>query len=454
MLSEQLGETPALGALRLVGLGHYQTAPLPERVDHLWRYSNPRSLLPIGSLLQLPDEGARSHHDRRGASPSAPVAHGIDALLDDPAVAERASESGGAPLTDAAAAVVLLPGREPRIALSDQAWHADLHIAPLNARHANIDQIGTAVPPTHGVFEALNAAAWSAGVEVRIPRGVVLEAPVRIVVPAARANNVPRVLIVLEEGAEATVVEEHVGGGPERFVVGVSEVFARSGSRLRYVLLEDWQPGVVGHLTQRLVIDRDAHALTTLTAFGGSRLKLDLGAELRGRGAHSEMVGFALGQDHQHLDLHTEHRHRAPNTWSNMDWKVALDDDARSAYTGLIRIDEGAANSEAFQEERNLLLSNRCRADAIPELEIMTNEVQCTHGATSSPVDDEHLFYLQSRGIEPAEAMRIVVRGFFESALRRLPVALRESVEQSIHQRLDGLTRSPRQAGAERGSVR
>lgn len=402
-LTEQLGELPELGAMRLTGLQRYLAAPLPDRVAHLWRYTEPTRLLPPGPIIPA----AFDQQIRR---------------------APRSSE---------AAAIVLTAGKAPRICVSDEASRAGLVVKPLSDPKADPHRLTTAVTPDHGLFEALNTAAWSSGVVVRVPRRCTLAEPIRIVVPANQPTNLPRILIQLEEGADATVVEEHLGGSAESMVIAVSELFAGPGSRLRYVLLEDWAPGVGGHLTARVCVERDAEALTVLHSFGGAQLKLDLGGVLLAPGARSELVGFTLGSDHQHFDQHTEHHHQAERTWSNIDMKVALADRARSAYTGLIRIDDSAHESEAYQEQRNLLLSERCRADSIPELEIETNEVHCSHGSTSSPVDAEHLFYLHSRGIPPAEATRMVVRGFFEGALQRLPVGLRATVEGRIEQRLD-----------------
>jgi Fe-S cluster assembly protein SufD len=342
-------------------------------------------------------------------------------------------------LPDAAAVIRLDSGAAPSIFLSDRAARAGVDVRPLFAPDADTDGLGAAVSPERGVFEALNAAAWSSGVVVRVPRGCALLEPIIVMLPVSSAVSIPRVLVVLEDGADASLIERHVGGSVGQHVIGVSEIFAGAGSLLRYVVSQDWSPGVRGHLTSRLVVAQGAHALTVLHSFGGAQLKLDLGVELSGPGAHSEIVGFALAEGDQHLDHRTVHRHRAPHTWSNINLKLALTDRARTIATGLIRIDEEATESEAYQELRNLLLSSESRADAIPELEIMTNEVHCSHGATSSPVDAEHLFYLRSRGIPHDDAMRMVVRGFFEGAIARLPATLRESVAARVDERLTRL---------------
>jgi Fe-S cluster assembly protein SufD len=164
-----------------------------------------------------------------------------------------------------------------------------------------------------------------------------------------------------------------------------------------------------------------------------------VGAVLDGEGSRSEMVGVTLSEGRQHLDHHTLHEHRAGRTFSNLDFRAAVAGRARSTYTGLIRIDTGAPGSEAYQQNRNLLLSPRAHADTIPELEILTDEVSCSHGATVAPVDPEHVFYLQSRGIPAAEALRLVVRGFLEETLQRVPQNLRPALEELVAGRLQRL---------------
>lgn len=393
-----------LVAARLAALEIFLAAGLPDRVRHLWRYTDPARLLPASPL--------------------------VVASAADPAPTRE-------PLRDGEEAVVWLAGGAPL--LSAAAADAGIQVAPLAAAGVELDRLGTAVPAAHGLFEALNAAAWSDGALVRLPRRTLLAQPLRVVVPAASGTTLPRLLIVAEAGAEATVVEEHVGGGDDARVVGVSELFVAPGARLRHVLLQRWSAGTAGHLTTRARLERDADLLTVVAVLGGAVAKLDLGAILAGEGARSRMVGVALGEGRQHHDLHTLHRHTAGHTRSNLDIKAVLTGRARSAYTGLIRIEEGASHSEAYQENRNLLLSDRCRADTIPELEILTDEVSCTHGATVSPVDPEQLFYLRSRGLDPAGAVRLVVRGFLEPTLCQLPEPLRGEVEALVTGRLAGL---------------
>jgi Fe-S cluster assembly protein SufD len=306
-----------------------------------------------------------------------------------------------------------------------------------------VARCGQAVPADHGWFEALNQAAWTDGLVIEAPAGLVLTEPVRVLVPALAGQDLlPRLLLLAGRSASLTVVEEHLGGGANGLVVGVTEILLDPGAEVRHVLVQRWQDGQRGHLTQRALLDRDARYHGAIASLGGSLAKLDLGAILAGPGARSELVGVTLPCGRQHLDHHTLHRHTAGHTWSNIDFKAAVFDRARSTYTGLIRIEKDAPVSEAYQENRNLLLTDRARVDTIPELEILTDEVSCSHGATVAPIEPEQLFYLQSRGIPGEAARRLIVRGFVEPTLRLLPEGLREEIESLIEARLDGLRRS------------
>ena len=370
----------------------------PDRVEHLWRYTDPDLLLP-----------------RRLLATDA-VETPVIALPADPAL-------------------VLAPGRAPR--LNEAARASGLSIQPLLSEASHVDLVGRAVPAGHGYFEALNAAAFDTGVCIRAPRGFAGDRPLRVIIPAPAGRDVlPRLLVKADRDATLTVVEEHTGGAVGSVVVGVTEIIVEANAEVRHVLVQRWADGVVGHLTQRAYIERDARFVGATAGFGGSTAKLNLGGILAGPGARSELVGVTLPERRQHLDHHTAHQHRSGHTWSNIDFKAAITDRARSVYTGLIRIEKDAPGSEAFQENRNLLLSERARADTIPELEILTDDVSCSHGATAAPVDPEQLFYLQSRGMSAHEAVHLIVRGFVEPTLRLVPAGLREELGALVERRL------------------
>lgn len=403
-ISGACGEGGALPATRRHAREVLAEMSLPDRARHLWRYTEPRLFLPRADSL--------------GAAPSeAP----LDWALDGPR----------------SAAAVIAGGALHLLELDERPRRAGVTISDLH-RLGGEGLLGRAVPPSHGFVEALNAAAWRGGVLVRVPAGVRLEAPIRLRIVAGGSGpaTVPRVLVVAGEGASFEVVESHVGGGEGALVLGVTEVLADAAAEVRYGLVQRWLPGVIGHLTVRARVARGARAQISLASFGGSVVKADAGAALDGEGAEVETCGVAMGSGTQHFDHHTVHLHGAPHTRSNLDFKVALAHAARSAYTGMIRIAEGAGASEAYQENRNLLLSKEARAESIPELEILTDDVRCSHGATVAPLDREQLFYLLSRGLPPGQAQRLIVYGFFDQALRRLPASTRERIEALVAERL------------------
>jgi Fe-S cluster assembly protein SufD len=259
----------------------------------------------------------------------------------------------------------------------------------------------------------------------------------RVLVPAFAATTIPRLLIEVADGADFAVIEEHFGGDSDTHrVIGVTEVAVGAGAHARHVLIQRWNDGVNGWLGVRARVERDGFYQGTHITLGGERVKVETGADLAGPGARSELLGVALGGDRQRFDHHTFHRHLSGNTSSNIDFKAAVTDRARSSYTGRIRIEEDAPSSEAFQENRNLLLAHTARADSIPELEILTDDVSCSHGATASPIDPEQVFYLQSRGIRRDEAVRLIVRGFLEPTLAHAPDSVRADLDELVAARL------------------
>ncbi|MBU1072104.1 Fe-S cluster assembly protein SufD, partial [bacterium] len=339
----------------------------------------------------------------------------------------------------AAARIVLRAGTAPVVNVSPEAAAAGLAVTPIVssadlAAHAG-DEEGAAFE----LFRGLNEALWNCGVRIIAPRGAVLGAPIHVRVQAGAGAVLPRIVVEVGEGAEVTLVEEHTGGRLGTRVVGRTELVAAAAARLHHVLVQRWEDGINGHLTARARVGREADLLTTFASLGGDRAKVELLTDLAGEGARSEMMGIAFGTGNQRFDHHTRHRHLACNTWSNIDFKAVADGSSRSSYTGLIRIEEKARASEAYQENRNLLLSSAGRADSIPELEILNEDVSCSHGATVAPVDPAQVFYLQSRGLAPGEAVRLVVQGFLAKAIDRLPDGTREAVAGLVDSRLEGL---------------
>jgi Fe-S cluster assembly protein SufD len=192
------------------------------------------------------------------------------------------------------------------------------------------------------------------------------------------------------------------------------------------------------HLTHRNIINRDVSMRSHSISVGSGHAKVNWGTVLQGKGATSHWTGMMMAGQEQHFDLHTIHRHSSGETFSNLDYKVALKDRAVSAYTGRINIDESAEFCEAYQENRNLLLSDTAKVESIPELEISNDEVKCSHGVTVGMLEDEQIFYLTSRGIGHDEAMRIILEGFFEQPLEDVPVPIRDLGRKLLMSKLEG----------------
>jgi len=401
-LSRAAGEDAARLALRRQAREALSPLALPDRAHHLWRYTAPTRFVP-----------------------------GVDPTAIAPAAVAPAWR-----LDEQLAAAALVAGGALRLVqVEDAARKAGVVVEDLHRADAG-GRLGALVPAAHGFAEAINAAAWRGGVLIRVPAGVTLEHPIRIRIVAGAAS-LPRIVVIAGEGSSFEVVEGHVGGEAEAaLTLGVSEVFVGAGADVRYGLVQRWDAAVTGHLTTRAEVGAGARFQMSLASFGGAVFKADVGAILAGERANVETFGVAMGGERQHFDHHTEHLHRAGKTHSNLDFKVALTGAARSAYTGMIRIAPGAAGSEAYQENRNLLLSADARAESIPELEILTDDVKCSHGATVAPLDPEQLFYLGSRGLPRGQAMRVIVYGFLDQTLQRLPQATRERIEALVAARL------------------
>lgn len=295
-----------------------------------------------------------------------------------------------------------------------------------------------------GKFEAMNCALWNDGIFIYVPDGVTVKQPLHLLRESGLGGSVqyPRLLVIVGRNSELTLVDEYGGGSTDRaqissYANGAVEIFGLEDSRTSYVFLQRQASGMNSYLTHRARIEQGAQMLTIPLAFGGSIAKQNFGVTLNGQGAESRMQGLLFGSGFQQGDNHTLHLHAAGNTHSSIDFKVVLRDRARSAYTGLIRIEKDARTCEAYQENRNLLLGRETRAQTIPELEILNEDVRCSHGATIGPIDPLPIFYLQSRGIGLAEAIRMIVSGFVAKTLDNLPENLKARINDFVSQRLE-----------------
>ena len=283
-----------------------------------------------------------------------------------------------------------------------------------------------AVPPELGKFEALHAAMWQTGTFLYVPKGVSVELPFRsfAIAQTPGAALFTHSLVVVEEGAEAFFVDAFQSETFEEagFASAVVELILREDAKLRYVQVQDWGRHIWNFMTERNVLGKDAELKSLQVTLGSKFSKNSIGSHLRGENALAEMLGIYFGDGDQFFDHHTWQLHESPYATSDLEFKGALKENARSVYSGLIRVEEGAQRTDAYQQNRNLVLSRTARADSIPNLEIAANDVRCTHGATVSQVEDEHMFYLQTRGIPRAEAQKLIVEGFFRPVIDRIPV--------------------------------
>lgn len=294
-------------------------------------------------------------------------------------------------------------------------------------------------------FTALHqAVAWE-GIFCYVPDGVKVELPLRSWIEATGGSAVfPHLLVVVGENAELTLVDERRSAGQEPvFSNEMVEIFVGAGGTLRYVHIQRWNSATTELFTQRAILGKEAQFLNIAVGLGSKLSKANVETVLTGPAAHADLLGIFFGAGKQHFDFHTLQDHQAPNTFSDLLYKSALAGQAESVYTGLIRIASQAQKSDAYQANRNLLLSQGAKADSIPMLEIEANDVRCTHGVAIGPVDEEQAFYLMSRGLSATESERLIVEGFFEQVLKRIPVGdLREQLAQEITARLETGARS------------
>lgn len=303
--------------------------------------------------------------------------------------------------------------------------------------------LGTrAVPPTYSKFAALNAAFWQGGVFLYVPRFAEVTLPLQALqwADGDKLALMPRILVALDDGAQVTFIDQlATPDGLDIFANPVTELYVGRGARLRYVNLQQLGNGAANIGIQRAMLGANA-SFNSLTITLGSRWhKSNVETVLDGEGSETEMLGIYFAHGNQFIDHHTFQDHVAPAARSDLLFKGALKDRSRIVWTGMIRVHPNAQRTDAYQANRNLLLSPHCRADPIPGLEIGANEVRCTHGAAAGPVDPEQVFYLMARGLSRPAAVRLIVDGFFEPVLQRITLdPIREQVARLLAERAEG----------------
>jgi Fe-S cluster assembly protein SufD len=289
-------------------------------------------------------------------------------------------------------------------------------------------------------FTAHNAASWQSGLLVRVPKGVELDDPLYVrVVGDDTGATFWRLLVVAEEGSRFSLIEEYTSPSAEAagYSNGAVELFVEQGAKFEYVSLQNLAKETWHFATHRATVGKDAELDWVAGGFGSRRGKVRIHNDLAGQGATSRVTGAYFADGTQHLDYDTFQQHHAPSTTSDFAFKGALREQASVVWRGMIRVEEDAQKTNAYQENRNLILSPDAHADSIPGLEILANDVRCTHGATISQVDREQLFYAMSRGLTRSDAERLIVRGFFQDVLDRIELApVREALAERLEARI------------------
>lgn len=406
------GEPQWLRARRRAAFDLYERTELPSRQEEEWRRTDLGGLdLTAFSPFEEPD----------GKAPSDPISEAAGVLR------QRGSAPGDVELDPALAArgVILLPLSQ---AAREQRELVERHLFK-------------GVRPDRDKFAALHAALFSGGTFLYVPPGVTIQKPIvsQFWSGGGGAALLAHTLIVAGEGSRFSYVDEFLSPSLDQpaLTSGSAEVFAGPGADVGYVSLQRWGSHAWQFANQHATLERESTVRLVTAALGGRFAKTRVEAKLAGPGATAELKGLFFGSDRQFFDFHTLQEHEAANTTSDLLFKGALRDSARSLYAGMIRVEKGARRADAYQANRNLLLSERAKATSIPMLEILNNDVRCTHGATVAPVDQEHLFYLESRGIPRPTAERMIVHGFFGEVLARIPVEqARELVERELETRL------------------
>jgi Fe-S cluster assembly protein SufD len=420
-----LGEPEWLRDRRMHAWDVYERTPMPTTRLEEWRYTDLRRKLDLDAL-------------RLSEAETAP---------DDPDAWPRRLRETMDDDREASGHIVIIDGHVVHADLEDSLAEQGVVLMSLHEaveRHPELvrEHLATqAVPAEEGKFAALNAALWSDGIFLYVPSGVQLDLPVRITrwLGEDGAAYFSRVLIVAEKNSQVSYVDEVVSDDfdTQTFTSTAVEVMAREGSMVQYVAVQRLGRKAFYQSVQRTLAGRDATLDTLNVGLGGSVTRVDLNARLLGAGASSDMLGLYFGDRDQHFDFNTSQDHVEPNTSSDLLYKGALDGDSRAVFRGIIRVLPGAQRTDAYQTNRNLLLSDGARADSLPNLEIEADDVKCSHGATVGQLDSEAKFYLMSRGLDAVQAERLVVLGFLGEVLARLPLGgVVEKVTRVIEEKL------------------
>jgi Fe-S cluster assembly protein SufD len=396
--------------------------PLPDRQHEEWRRTDIR--------------GLRLGHFGPPLAPGR-AAEGRGVQLPKPLLSEGVELAGQ---------VVALDGRphcsqlDPALAARGVLFgHLD-ELVSSHSAHIQPHLLTRAVDPAYDKFAALHAACWCGGSVLVVPQGLAIERPLGVLSALSPDGvDLGHSLIVLEDGAEATVLAETASTTPEAggFHCGAVEILLGRGARLRYINLQDWGTGVWHFAHHKALVGADAALQWTIGALGSRLAKVNQHVALTGPGAHAQVNGVMFTDGKQHLSYHTLQHHATPRGTSDLLYKGALQGQSRIVWRGMIKVDREAQKTDGYQRDDNLILSDAARADSIPGLEIEADDVKCSHGATVGRVDDEQVFYAQARGLTRREAVRVIVAGFFQQVFDRITLPpVRYALGEAIGRRI------------------
>ena len=374
----------------------FSSTPMPKRGDEAWRFSS-TSTLTLGGF-SIPTNASASPLSSPFPSAIASLNFRNNALVSSTPLSPELASPGVVVTTLSNASVK--------------------HAALLKTHFmAQPQKLGSEK------FAALHTAFVGDGAFIYVPRGVVLAGPIVVTHSAAGAGSAvfPHTLVVAEENSKVTVVDLFTSEDESaHFACGANDLYAGHGAELVYVAAQNWSRAALSFQFNSTVVRRDARVKSVNLHLGARQARHESLSQLQAPGGLSEMLALTIASATQEFDQRTLQIHQAPNTKSDLLYKNALQDQSRTIFSGLIVVDPDAQKTDAYQSNRNLMLSDDAEANSLPGLEIQANDVRCTHGATSSRIDPEQEFYLQSRGIDQSAADELLTFGFFEEVLARL----------------------------------
>jgi len=449
-LSRAKNEPAWMLARRLEAWHLYEETPLPAANDELWRRTkldtlNLEAVISFAptnaasALSALPEKFQRIANDAHAGGVRAQYnsTNALSRLADD-------LQKRGVIFCDLDTAISKHPELVQQYLMTQAVTYTENRYAsakPSTAKSGKHEGGGYGDTIGDLKFAALHGAFLSGGTFLYVPRNVVIDLPLQTLTyfDSAELAIFSHTLVVLEEGASVRLIENYASqvNEEQRFSNGAVELILKPGSNLQYFHLQDFAHNVWHFSSQTALVQRDANLTWLAGTLGSGTTKAFLDCKMLGKGSHAAILGFFFGDGEQHFDQHTFQNHMVGNSTSDLLFKGALKDAAYSAFRGLIRVNPDAQRSDAYQANRNLLLSQTSHADSIPELEIEANDVRCTHGATVGPIEPEQIFYAMARGIDRVNAERLIVEGFFDPLMQKIPLeSMRDELAAVIENKI------------------